>query len=796
MGKNLGPGPDPDLDIVRTADASPSDLQRIAGIRPDLLPDIAAHPYAYPDLLAWLATHQDPAIQEALARRGSNSGWHQNPAQHCAHQYGSAVPSGSAPSHQNQKPNKRKWMLGIGAALVLVLAVTGGFFGARFFSGSNYDKAPSQKAAVDLADVGRNAELTQLQAGDDADVEQQLVRVVGPRQSVIMALHEKSLQPTWMAPAPHADVTEPDPADIADEDPAVAAGDSADDSSKDSGPKLAGTPIDCKWTADSVVCGDRTIGLKDGEVTLKPVDDSNGSKSDGSSDDTDIEDTSTAEVKDPTTEAVPVTVNDDGKLRSPSGSTYPDVGVDLDATVRMVGAGEDGPWVVSDGKAVVAVDADSVLWESDLSEEVATATGLGEPRLRPNWTIEDEVLVIADDAGVHGVVVDSGQELWRVDAEVDSFTVSGTHLMIMSDGVLEVFDFTDSSDDDTVKADPGYNHGDGGVIAKSPGADAFKNAKLSTPPGCVEFGLAYEDYYLGDGPLEPKPEHEVEFSDGEASADDGHYSGIAMEKFTSTRMGTKAVTAVEFSCNGGGTYIYPSIGIYDEDLNLLDSIELWDDVEDRGNSADISGYAPKPYFNGVSPKGQYLELNVGGIGVYGDDGCIACEKSANADVLYRWDGKSFAHQDTVYHEPSGDVRTPVVAEVQKFAEAVAAGNDTEASKSATPEMMSSLDDILGDGQTSNPPTVRSEQFPKGVKVDTCELIQPYENGDYGGGEYYFANGKTMQYLSARDEIRAGDTVCGVTTPDTGSGDEYYMYLLLRGTPDGSVKVYEAGRQFS
>lgn len=797
MGKSLGPRQDPDLDVVRSADASASDLQRIAGTRPDLLPDIAAHPNAYPDLLAWLAENQDPAIQEALARRGWTSGWQQNAAEFSAHHHGAATPTGHSPFPRNRKNNKRKWMLGIGAALVLVLAVTGGFFGARFFSGSHYDKAPSQKVAVDLADVGRNAQLTQLQAGDDVDDDQQLVRVVGPRQSVIMALHEKTLQPTWMAPVPHADVTEPDPADVVDEDPEVAAKDSGDDDSKDSGPKLDGTPIDCKWSADSVVCGDRAIRLKDGEVTLKPGDDSNGSKSDGSSDDTDNEDTATTEVKDPATEAVPVTVNDDGNLSSPSGNTYPDVNVDPDAAVRMVGTGEDGPWVVSDGKTVVAVDADSVLWKSELGGKAAKATGLGEPRLRPNWTIEDDVLVIADDAGVRGLAVDSGQELWRVDVELDSFTVSGTHLMIMSDGVLEVFDFTDSSDVDTVRADPGYNNdGDGGAIAQFPGAGAFKNAKLSTPPGCVEFGLAYEDYYLGDVPLDPKPEHEVEFSDGEASGDDGHYSGIAMEEFTTTRMGEEAVTAVEFSCNGGGTYIYPSIGIYDEDLNLLDSIELWDDVEDRGNSADISGYAPKPYFNSVSPMGQYLGVNVGGIGVYGDEGCTACEKSADADVLYRWDGKSYAHQDTVYHVPSGDIRTPALAQVQEFAEAVAAGNDTEASKSATPEMMSSLDDVLGDGQTSNPPTVRSEQFPKGVKVDTCELIQPYEDGDYGGEEYYFANGKTMQYLSARDEIRAGDTVCGVTTPDTGSGDEYYMYLLLSGTPDGSVKVYEAGRQFS
>ena len=791
MGKSFGPGNDPDLDIVRSADASGSDLQRIAATRPDLLADIAAHPNAYPDLLDWLATHQDPAVQEALARRGWTSGQHQNPAQYPTYNYGSAAQAGASPSPQTGSRSNRKWMLGIGAGLVLVLAVAGGFFGARFFSGSDFDKAPNQKVAVDLADVGRNAQLTRLQPGDDADADQQLVNVVGPRQSVIMALHEETLQPMWMAPVPHTGVKEPEPEDVIDDG---GADDSADDDSKKSGPKLEGTPVDCQWTADSLTCGDRTIRLKDGEVTLSPGDDAKGSKSGGSSDDTENGDTD-AEVEDPASEAVPITVNDDGSLSSPSGSKYSDVTVDTDATVRKVGAGEDGPWVVSDGQVVVAFDSDSVLWKSELGEKAATASGLGEPRLRPNWTIEDDVLVIADDVGVHGLAVDSGQELWRVDVELDSFTVSGSHLMVMSDGVLEVFDFTDSSDVDTVKADPGYNGGsDGGAIAKFPGRDAFLNEKLSAPPACVEFGLAYDDYYA-DGPLDPKPEHEVEFSDGEASADDGRYSGISMVGFTTSRMGDKAVTAVEFSCNGGGTYIYPSIGIYDQDLNLLDSIEFWDHVEDRGDSADISGYVPKPYFNAVSPMGQYLGISVGGIGVYGDDGCTACKKSASADVLYRWDGKSFAHQDTVYHVPSGDVRTPDVEQVQKFAEAVAAGNDTEAKRSATPEMMSSLDDILGDGQTSNPPTVRSEHFPKGVKVDHCELIQPYEDGDFSGGEYYFTNGKSMSYLSARDEIRAGDTVCGVTTPETGSGDQYYFYLLLSGTPDGSLNVYEAGRQF-
>lgn len=764
MGENIGPSQDPDYDAVRSVDAAADVLRRIAGARPDLHAGIASHPNADPQLLAWLASSPQPEVQAALARR-----------------------NGAAEQQRPRSAFKRRLLLGIGAGLVLVLAATGGFFASRYFSGSTFDKAPTQKAAVDLADVGRNSQLTQLPEPADADADdRQLVRVVGPRRSVIMALHAKTLQPTWMAPVPHSDV---DDASAGDHDSAASDDDPTSDDAETSGLQLDGTPADCTWSTDAVVCGDRSIRVRDGEVTLSP---GNGEEADDSSDGT-----AASAVDDPATEAAAITVDADGRLISSAGDAYSDVSVDPDSTVRMLGAAENGPWVVSDGSGVIAVDSDSVLWKSEIGEKAARATGLGEARLRPNWMIEDDVLVIADDDGVHGLKVDTGEELWRVDAELDSFTVSGSHLMIMSDGVLEVFDFTDPSDVDTVKADPGYSDGtDGTAMAKFPGADAFKNAKLGTPPGCAEFGLAYDDYIPGDSPKDPQPEHEVEFSDGAASAEDGRYSGIAMERFTTTRMGEKAVTAIEFSCNGGGNYIYPSIGLYDEDLNLLDSIELWDSVDDRGQSGDVSGYIPKPYFHSVSPMGQYLEIDLGGIGVYGDEGCTACEKSASADVLYRWDGKSLNHQDTVYHLPSGDVRTPALADVQKFAEAVAAGDDAEPGRSATPDVMSSLDDVLGDGQTPNPPTVRSEQFPKGVKVDTCELIQPYEDEDFGGGDYYFANGQTMPGLFSQYGIEAGDTVCGVTTPEIDGEDGYYLYLLLRGTPDGSVKVFEAGRHFS
>ena len=60
-------------DADRLAAASPAtpaaELARIAAARPDLHPALAANPATYPDLVDWLRTSPDPAVQTALARR-------------------------------------------------------------------------------------------------------------------------------------------------------------------------------------------------------------------------------------------------------------------------------------------------------------------------------------------------------------------------------------------------------------------------------------------------------------------------------------------------------------------------------------------------------------------------------------------------------------------------------------------------------------------------------------------------------------------------------------------------------
>ena len=60
-------------DADRLAASSPStpaaELARIAAARPDLHPALAVNPATYPDLVDWLRTSPDPAVQAALARR-------------------------------------------------------------------------------------------------------------------------------------------------------------------------------------------------------------------------------------------------------------------------------------------------------------------------------------------------------------------------------------------------------------------------------------------------------------------------------------------------------------------------------------------------------------------------------------------------------------------------------------------------------------------------------------------------------------------------------------------------------
>lgn len=60
---------DPDLVLLMNPSTPPEELMRIAQARPDLHAALAQSPAIYPELLEWLATSQDPTVQQAVQAR-------------------------------------------------------------------------------------------------------------------------------------------------------------------------------------------------------------------------------------------------------------------------------------------------------------------------------------------------------------------------------------------------------------------------------------------------------------------------------------------------------------------------------------------------------------------------------------------------------------------------------------------------------------------------------------------------------------------------------------------------------
>ena len=147
-----------EADADRLAAASPTtpaaELARIAASRPDLHPALAINPATYPDLVDWLRTSPDPAVQTALAQRTTaqpepTRTKTEAPAK--AVDASAAAPSAKAGGTTPRRILRRRPLAIAAAALavVLVLAVGGAFAWTRTHRG-NPTGAPTE-ATVDAS---------------------------------------------------------------------------------------------------------------------------------------------------------------------------------------------------------------------------------------------------------------------------------------------------------------------------------------------------------------------------------------------------------------------------------------------------------------------------------------------------------------------------------------------------------------------------------------------------------------------------------------------------------------------
>ncbi|MDN6666619.1 MAG: PQQ-like beta-propeller repeat protein [Brevibacterium sp.] len=660
-----------------------------------------------------------------------------------------------------KKSKSKPVLLGI-AAVAVVALIAGGSF--AFFSGYNpfgdpepdYAQTPSQSDVMDFSGLSADMRLNgaPLTASAEAgETSPEILRFIGSTTSILTQVGDDE-KPAWTVSIPHQDI---DTGETAPLDEAL--GPDASDDTSDDEEKLAGTPTACRVSGDAVQCGDRAVALSDGSMTTAE---------------------SKADVDpDPASSRVPLDIDDEGAVTGPDDQTYDGLNLGPEAHVSMIAgpqAGETGPWVVSDGQTLAAVDSDSVLWTQDLDPSAAEVTGLGDKRVTPSWTAVDGVLIIGTSGGVKGLDVSTGDQLWAVSAPTDGFAVTGSQLRIQHEGAVSSFDFTDSSDDESVTADKGFDESISALPApKLPSEDDIRNAKLEVPPACADLTMA-------EGAKQA-------FADGKTAEGD-YGSSIAINDVTTSVATPKPMVAIDFVCYPGGNWVTDSVGVYDQKLNLVTSIEPWSEDSDFQQLADFN----RSIVSAIDLTGPYMTATVSNIAVYGDEEYNAAERTGEAELRFAWSKGGYDPQDALFTADGETVRVPEVEAVQKFVDAAAKGDDGTAGAMATDEVMRDLDIVIGDASANPPLTYRNVALQDGTEVDTCELIGVVDE-EYG--DYTMSNGVgLMEGIGGfgADSIKAGDVICGLKGPgETIDPDEegswYAAHLLLKGNEAGAVKVY-------
>jgi hypothetical protein len=662
--------------------------------------------------------------------------------------------------HPAGKSKKKPILIGV-AAVVAVLLVAGGSF--AFFSGVNpfgdpdpdYSQPPNQANVMDFSGLGADMQLngSPLTASAESnETSSQILRFIGSTTSILTRVGDDGT--AWTVSVPHTDI---DTSDNEPLDEALEPDEAEDASDDDEG--LKGTPTACRLNGDALQCGDRSISIADGSI----------SKSKGQ---TDVD-------PDPASSNVPLDVDDDGKVTGPNDRSYDSLKFDPEAHASKIAgpqAEENGPWVISDGEKLAAVDSEKVLWTKDLDKSAAKVTGLGDKRVTPSWSVADGVLIIGDSKGVNGLDLSTGDQKWSVSAPTDGFTVSGSQLRIQHEGTLASFDFTDPSKDSSVTADKKFDEKISALPApKLPSEKDIRNAKLEVPPGCADFTSQ-------NGSKQA-------FTDGKTA--DGEYGeSIAIHKVTQSVATPKPMVAIDFVCYPGGNWVTDSVGVYDQNLDLVTSIEPWSEDSDVQQLADLD----RSIITGVDLTGTSMTATVDNISVFGDEDFNAAERHGTAELRFGWSNGEYKPQDALFNADGTNVRVPAVDDVQKFVDAASKGDDKSAGTMATDEVMRDLDTVIGDATANPKMTYRDVALQKGTEVDTCELIGVVSEEF---GDYTMRNGiSLMEGIGGygSNSIKAGDVICGLKGPEDtldpdDEGSFYAAHLLLRGNEEGAVKVY-------
>lgn len=836
--------PTPRDDSERKADAdaiaagSPltpaSELARIAEVRADLHPTLAVNPATYPELLAWLALSPDPAVRAALdARRAASqrqSTVHDTasastssamPPEHGVStspapseppppptpgpSSGDRAPSGSAsdtvglpavapttgpPPTDVHRSRRRLAIVTASIATTVALVAAGSVVALTAMDASStaYSTSPTITTLVDITTLGSDFHVLALDGRDRATLTSgtmTVVRMGGDRGQALVGIDSTSHTgyPAWMVP-----FTPPD-----------------SDSSSSAACTLSGSTFTC---ADGIT-RDVTTGRSSTSTTAVSASASATPAPSGSSADVAPGGSPTADARatqsggsvpstttpqshrldsEPTAD-VPWSV-DGTSLKDSAGAVIDGLDLTADTPVwaasttvsRTLGSvplpGDTTAWVVSDSVAMWGLQGSTVSWHLDLGADGGSLNGLGTDS-SPRWIVADGAVVLALSGGMVGLDARTGRQLWRIATPLDSWFSTGQQIVMETRGTLAFADFSAPSSS-------GVQSGQSGQLVaptttKAPTLDDLKNSTLEVSKGCLDTARRGSEVTTGAS---------ATFKDGVATFAGGD-GQITIVDSASTIMDGQPVTAVVLTC--GPPDAYDVVELYGTDRSLL----AFSDASATADDRIVQGFTPHARYLDLAAIGDTLTFDVPHVGVYGDQKCNGCPAGASATATLTWDGTDLVPAGVVYHVAGNNVRVPSDADVQKLYDAVSKGDDAYAARHMSPSAIAELRVTYGLSTT----TVRSVQFAPGGVV-TCALAGPVD--------YDPAGGLLDGMIGVRDHealvgtwlgISPGDTVCGVLRGSSGEtlldpdGSSYRVFMVLRGTPDGSVYVKSLGRTF-
>lgn len=801
--------PDPVL-----AQASPADLQALAASRPDLRPQIAAHPAAYDSLLQWLAQDPNPQVRSALAARAAGQlPWQtaqatddaptqaepatQSEPPAAAHQPGApsalAQPTQPLPESQPTQPlpatpqpptppvapiqpsdveralaehidhkratratsAKRRRIRAIAAVLACVLVLLA-VVGAVVYTRAKPAPLPPASSSPAGTIPSKVSAVTIAMENDGEDPHRQVIPMSQGGPSALQAdgmsvtRLTNGTQTVLAAVGTTQRLTKPAWQVTLTKEHASA---------------------DCSIASHMVVCGTQAWNLKDGSTAKAPASHAPA--------------TTTGPTL-ATLKSAPVEGYQAAKPETAWART-------ITRTAKVGGVAMPGrestTSVVLDGPILTALTDGTALWKKDLGEraEEVNGTASGTPHLE----VTHSTVIVGASDGVVAVELATGKELWALPApDITSWGVATsndsspaesapaqsdpslgtlpTSVIITEGDTLSQYDFPSASGAAKPSAPP----------APPVDLDALKNATLELPANCaLNAALSDPTVTLSDG----------SFTGGHELAP----SMVTLTESQNATFGGDPVAVTLWTCNGGGNTTYGALGVYNSDLKLIGQFASTSGqgAQDLSVSTVVQGDLWDVIMTDLAVEDETVTFTAPGIALTGDSGAHATNgRSSSATLTLTWNGSGFDVSDVLYHTPSGDVRTPKVEDVQKIMDAITSDDIASVQGQMTPDayaLMTGPLDPLG------PPGPYSEVF-NGATVSECMLVGPTDAS--ANSAIYFPSGTGLPSYAV-SEAQAGDTVCALDSGGYRYEGQYILSVTLQGQPDGSVMATDFWHQF-